>query len=397
MKKEQLKARIKLLAEKYFQETVQMRRDLHAIPEPGFREYKTAEYIVGKLKDFGIPYQIGVAKTGIVGSIHGKNADKNTIALRADMDALAIEEENNVPYKSLNEGTMHACGHDAHMACVLAAAKILNEIKNEFEGTIKLFFQPSEEAFPGGAIKMIEEGVLENPKVSHVFGQHTLPTLDAGKVGFRPGKYMASTDEIYIKVIGKGGHAATPELVVNPLILSSKILLELEKYFELNKPSDSPSVLTFGRIIGEGKTNIVPDKVFLEGTLRAYDETWREKAHEGIIKNAITVAKENNGDCEIRIDRGYPFLENDPVLTAKTRKLAQEYLGEENVVDLDMRMTAEDFAYFAQKVPSVYYRFGIRNEAKKITSNLHTSTFDIDEESLKTASGLMVWIAVNQA
>lgn len=396
MNKEQLKEKIKLLAEEYFQEIVAIRRHLHTIPEIGFEEYETAKYIIGKLKEYGIPYQMGVAITGVIGVIHGKNADKKTIALRADMDALPIKEENEVLFKSQNEGMMHACGHDAHMACVLGAAKILNECKNEFDGTIKLIFQPSEEALPGGAIKMIEEGVLENPHVDHVFGQHALPSLDAGKVGFKPGKYMASTDEIYITVHGKGGHAATPELFINPLMITSKILIELEKYFQNNKPSNSPSVLTFGRIIGEGKTNIVPDKVFLEGTFRAYDERWRSKAHEGIINTIAAVAESSKGSCEVRIDRGYPVLVNDDDLTEKTKQLAIEFLGRENVVDIEMRMTAEDFAYYAQKIPSVFYRFGVRNESKNIISNLHTSTFDIDEDSLKTATGLMAWIAINQ-
>lgn len=396
MNKQELKGKIKLLSEKYFQEIVTVRRHLHTIPEIGFEEYETSKYIIVKLREYGIPYQMGVAGTGVVGAIHGKNANKKTIALRADMDALPIKEENEVVFKSQNEGIMHACGHDAHMACVLGAAKILNEFNNDFDGTIKLIFQPSEEKFPGGAIKMIEEGVLENPHVDNVFGQHSLPSLDAGKVGFKTGKYMASTDEIYITVHGKGGHAATPELFINPLMIASKILTELEKYFLDYKPSDSPSVLTFGRIIGEGRTNIVPDKVFIEGTFRAYDERWRSKAHEGIIKTAAAVAESSKGSCEVRIDCGYPVLINNDELTEKTKQLAIEFLSSKNVVDLEMRMTAEDFAYFAQKVPSVFYRFGVRNELRNITSNLHTSIFDIDEESLKTATGLMAWIAINQ-
>lgn len=396
MNKQELKGKIKLLTEECFQEIVAVRRHLHTIPEIGFEEYKTSRYIIGKLREYGIPYQMGVAITGVVGTIHGKNANKKIIALRADMDALQIKEENDISFKSQHEGMMHACGHDAHMACVLGAAKILNELKNEFEGTVKLFFQPSEEMLPGGAIKMIEEGVLENPKVENVFGQHALHNLDAGKVGFKPGKYMASTDEIYITVHGKGGHAATPELFINPLMIASKILCELEKYTLDNKPSDSPSILTFGRIIGEGKTNIVPEKVFLEGTFRAYDESWRGKAHEGIIKTAAAVAENSKGSCEVRIDSGYPVLVNDDELTEKAKQLAIEFLGSENVVDMEMRMTSEDFAYYAQQVPSVFYRFGVRNESKNITSNLHTSTFDIDEGSLRTATGLMAWIAINQ-
>ncbi|MFH0866205.1 MAG: M20 family metallopeptidase [Bacteroidota bacterium] len=396
MNKQEIKRKIKLLTEEYSREIVTVRRYLHTVPEIGFQEYNTSKYIIGKLKEYGIPYQMGVAGTGIVGTIHGRNSSKKTIALRADMDALQIKEENDVSFKSQHEGMMHACGHDAHMACVLGAAKILNEFKNEFEGTVKLIFQPSEEMLPGGAIKMIEGGVLENPKVENVFGQHTLPTLEAGKGGFKSGKYMASTDEIYITVHGKGGHAATPELYVNPLNIAATIILELEKEFNKNKPQDTTSVLAFGRITGDGRTNIIPDETKMEGTLRTFNEEWRAKAHHMIKSISDSIAKKMKGKCDVHIAIGYPVLVNNDELTEKAKQLAIEFLGRENVIDLEMRMTSEDFAYYAQKVPSVFYRFGVRNESKNIISNLHTSTFDIDEESLKTATGLMAWIAINQ-
>jgi len=396
MQKIQLKEKIKLLSEKYHQETIDIRRYLHTIPETGFEEYKTSEFISKKLNEYGIPFQSGIAKTGIVGTISGKNPKSKVIALRADMDALPITEANKIEYKSNKTGLMHACGHDVHMACLLGAAKILNELKNEFEGSIKLFFQPSEEKFPGGALAMINEGVLEDPKVENVFGQHVLPQLEVGKVGFRSGKYMASTDEIYLTVKGKGGHAATPELYTNPLNIAATIILELEKEFNKNKPLDSLSVLAFGRITGEGKTNIIPDEVKLEGTIRTFDEQWRSKAHNMIENISSSVAKKMNGSCEVNIAKGYPALVNDDKLTGKTKQLAIEYLGSENVVDLEMRMTAEDFAYFAQKAPSVFYRVGVRNETKNITSNLHTSTFNVDETCMITGTGLMAWIALNQ-
>lgn len=396
MGKQQLKEKIKQLSEKYYQEVVSVRRYLHTIPEIGFEEFKTSGYIIGKLREYRIPYQMCVANTGIVATIHGKNSNKKTIALRADMDALPINEANEIPFKSKREGFMHACGHDVHMSCLLGAARILSELKNEFEGTIKLFFQPSEEKFPGGALAMIDEGVMENPKVENVFGQHVLPQLEVGKIGLKPGKYMASTDELYLTVKGKGGHAATPELYINPLNIASAIILELQKEFENKKPQDTPSVLAFGRIIGEGKTNIIPDVVKLEGTIRTFDEKWRNKAHGIIRKTSAAVAKKMKGGCEVHIAKGYPTLVNDEKLTEKTKKLAIDFLGKKNVVDLEMRMTAEDFAYFAQKVPSVFYRLGVRNEKEKNISNLHTSTFNVDESCMITGTGLMVWLAVNQ-
>lgn len=391
-----MKEKIKLLTEAYFQEIVAIRRYLHTIPETGCNEYKTADFIIEKLKEYGIAYLSGVAKTGIVGIISGKNPKSKIIALRADMDALPIHEANQVDYKSKNEGVMHACGHDVHMACLLGAAKILNEIKNEFNGSIKLFFQPSEEKFPGGARVMIDEGVMENPSVTHVFGQHVLPELEVGKVGLKAGKYMASTDEIYITIQGKGGHAATPELYNNPLLIASHLLIELQNEFNKHKPSDTPSVLAFGKIIGEGKTNIIPDEVKIEGTIRTFDEEWRIKAHQLINTISTTVAKSMKGNGKVVIDKGYPTLVNDERMTSKIKKMAEDFLGKEHVLSLDMRMTAEDFAYFAQKVPSVFYRLGIRNESKNITSNLHTSTFNVDEDSLKTGTGLMAWIAFSE-
>jgi len=390
-----LKEKIKKLAASYSQEMITARRHLHAYPELGFREFNTAAYIADKLKEYGISFKTGIAETGIVGEIKGKNPSIKTIALRADMDALPIIEANDVEYRSTNAGIMHACGHDVHIACLLGAAKILIELKEEFQGTIKLFFQPSEEAFPGGAIKMIEEGVLSNPTVENVFGQHVLPTLQAGKIGLRPGRYMASTDEIYLTVKGKGGHAATPELYINPLNIAAAILLKLSEEFNKHKPSDTPSVLAFGRITGDGRTNIIPDEVKLEGTMRTFDEAWRAEAQEMISSIATSTAKELQGSCDVHLAKGYPVLVNDDELTQKVKQDAIAYLGSDNVVDLEMRMTAEDFAYFSQKVPSCFYRLGVRNEERGIVSNLHTSAFDVDESCISTGMGLMAWIAIS--
>ena len=389
-----LKKTITQLSEKYSEEFIAIRNHLHQNPELSFKEFETAKYISSQLEKFGIHHKTEIAGTGILGIIEGKNPTKKVIALRADMDALPIEEDNNVVYKSINKGVMHACGHDVHMTCLLGAAKILNEIKNEFDGTIKLIFQPSEESFPGGAIKMIEAGILENPKVDLVIGQHVLPQLEVGKIGLKPGMYMASTDEIYLTVKGKGGHGATPELNIDPVIISAQILVALQQVISRFGNPAIPSVLSFGRIIGNGRTNIIPDEVKIDGTFRTFNEKWRLKAHEHITEIAKSIAKGMGGNCEVFIDKGYPFLVNDEELTKKTKLNAIEYLGIENVIDLELRLTAEDFAYFTQKVPSCFYRLGVGNSEKGINSNLHTSTFNIDESSIKTGIGLMSWLTL---
>jgi amidohydrolase len=375
-------------------ELIAMRRHLHKHPELSMQELETSSFIRKKLSEYNIPFTSGIAVHGIVGLIKGKNPESQTIALRADMDALPIIEKNQVEYCSQNPGVMHACGHDVHMTSLLGAAIILNEIKDHFEGTIKLIFQPSEERFPGGASMMIKEGVLENPAPQKMFGQHVLPTLEAGKVGMKPGKYMASTDEVYLTVKGKGGHGATPELNVDPVLIAAHLLIALQQIVSRNTPPQLPAVLSFGRFIAEGRTNIIPNEVKLDGTLRTFDEKWRAEAHQKITKMATSIAEGMGGECEVFIDKGYPFLVNDEAVTAEARQSAVEYLGEENVVDLDLRMTAEDFAYFSQRIPSCFYRLGIRNESRGIIHNLHTDQFDVDETSLETGAGLMAWMAV---
>lgn len=388
--------KIKQLANQYLSEIIEIRRNIHQNPELGFEETDTAAYICKKLSEYGVQFQSGIAKTGIVAFIKGKNPDKKCIALRADMDALPIMETNNCSYKSKREGIMHACGHDAHIACLLGTAKILNNLKEEFEGSIKLIFQPSEETFPGGAQAMIKEGVLQNPETEIIIGQHVLPTLDCGKIGLKSGKYMASTDEIYLTVKGKGGHAATPELNIDPIVISAYIITALQQITSRYSNPSMPTVLSFGKIIGNGRTNIIPDFVKIDGTLRTFDEKWRAEAHLRINEIAKSIAKGMGGDCEVFIDKGYPFLINNEFLTDTIKENAIEFLGNENVVDLEMRMTAEDFAYFSHLKPSCFYRLGVRNEKKGITSNLHTSTFDIDENSLETGMGLMAWLAFSQ-
>jgi amidohydrolase len=391
-----LKDQIKILSSEYFEEICTIRRHFHQHPELSCEEYKTADFICKKLDEYGITYVKGVAETGIVGIINGINPESRNIALRADMDALPIREENAVEYKSLVPSTMHACGHDVHMASLLGTAKILNRIKDRFEGSVKLIFQPSEETYPGGAIRMIREGVLKNPEPVSVIGQHVINTVDVGMIGLKPGPYMASTDEIYLLVNGKGGHAATPELVIDPILIASHIIVALQQIVSRNANPIIPTVISFGKISGEGRTNIIPDKVTIEGTVRTYDESWRRVIHEKITFMASSIAKAMGGDCEVRIAHGYPFLDNDIQLSSKILEWSIEYLGEKNVLELDARMTSEDFSYFANELPSCFYRLGVRNEEKGIVSNLHTSTFDVDEQCLQTGMGLMAWIAIKR-
>lgn len=390
-----LKSKIQILAKQYLSETIEIRRHLHAHPELSFEEYATSDYIASKLREYAIPFKQGIVKTGIVALIEGRNPNKKIIALRADMDALPIIEENKVEYKSQNNGVMHACGHDVHSASLLAAAKILHELKNDFEGTVKLIFQPGEEKLPGGASLMIKEGVLENPSPQSIFGQHVFPSMAVGKVGFRSGMYMASTDEIYVSVKGKGGHAAMPADYNNPLLIASQILLELNKFF-MEKEHKTPTVLAFGKISGNGATNVIPEIVQLDGTFRTMDESWRAQAHSIMKKMTEEIAQQMGGSCDFRIEHGYPFLVNDEVTTNKARAAAEIYLGKENVEELPMRMTAEDFAFYSQKVPACFYRLGTGNKSKGIISGVHTSTFDIDEQALEISSGLMAWLALNE-
>ncbi len=392
---QELKQKIKSLSKNYLSEIIEIRRHLHAHPELSFQEFNTSNYIASKLKEYTIPFTQGIVKTGIVALIEGKNATKKTIALRADLDGLPITEITDCEYKSQNSGVMHACGHDVHSASLLGVAKILNELKTEFEGTVKLIFQPGEEKLPGGASLMIKEGVLENPKPQSILAQHVFPSMEVGKVGFRKGMYMASTDEIYITVKGKGGHAAMPKDYNNPLLIASQILLELNNAF-MQEEQKIPTVLAFGKIAGNGATNVIPDEVKIEGTFRTMNEKWRDEAHLKMKQVAEDIAKKMNGVCEFRIDKGYPFLVNDETITANAKTAAEEYLGKENVEELPMRMTAEDFSFYSQQIPACFYRLGTGNKSKGITSGVHTSTFDIDESALEIGVGLMTWLALNE-
>ena len=387
---------IKKLAAEITPDVIAIRRHLHANPELSYQEFETAKYVAQELRKLGLEPTEKVADTGLVALIEGKNPTKATVALRADMDALPILEKNEVSYKSKNEGVMHACGHDAHTASLLGAARILMKLREHFEGTVKLIFQPGEEKNPGGASLMIKEGVLENPRPASIVGQHVMPLIPAGKVGFREGMYMASCDEIYLTIHGKGGHGAIPELTVDPVLITSHIIVALQQVISRNASPKTPTVLSFGKVEAEGATNIIPDKVEVAGTFRAMDETWRAEAHRKITKLAEGIAESMGGSCDVNISKGYPYLENDPATTHTSRTAAEAYLGVENVVDLDLWMGAEDFSYYSHEVPACFYRLGTRNEAKGLTSYVHTPTFDIDESALEIGCGLMAWIAINQ-
>ena len=397
-----VKEKIKLRSSELLSEIISVRRHLHAHPELSFEEFNTSKFIASKLTEYGIPFRSGIVKTGIVAMIEGKGKGK-VVALRADMDALPITEQNKTNYCSTNVGVMHACGHDVHTSSLIGTAKILSELKNDFSGTVKLIFQPGEEKLPGGASLMIKAGVLENPSPNCMFGQHVFPSMEIGKAGFRGGMYMASTDELYVTVKGKGGHAAMPAEYTNPIFIAAEILKDLyEQFMNLNSKlrkeriKETPTVLAFGKFIANGATNVIPNEVKIEGTFRTMNEEWRKEAHELLKELAEKKAIELGGSCEFRIEKGYPFLVNNESLTLSARTAAEDFLGKQNVETLEQRMTAEDFAFYTQHLPACFYRLGTGNKARGITSGVHTPTFDIDEKALETGMGLMAWLALDQ-
>jgi len=386
---------IKEAAQRVFNEVIANRQHLHAHPELSFCEYETSGFIKQKLGQMGISW-MAMADTGIVAVIQGEIASQRVIALRADIDALPIAEANEVPYASQNTGIMHACGHDAHTSSLLGAAQILQSLKSKFGGTIKLIFQPAEEKLPGGASIMIKEGVLENPVPEAIIGQHVMPALECGKIGIREGRFMASMDEIFVKVRGKGGHGAQPHQNIDPVLITSHIIVALQQVVSRMADPMLPTVLSFGKVIANGAINVIPDEVYIEGTFRTLDEKWRDEAHVKIKTMAETIAKSMGGSCEFNIVRGYPPLVNEKRLTEHVRSFAEDYLGKENVLDLDVWMAAEDFAYYSQAANSCFYLLGVGNKEKGITSSLHTPTFNIDENALALSTGLMAYIALKQ-
>ena len=387
-------SKVKKEVRKITDELISIRRYLHQNPELSFQEIETSIYISELLNKWNIEHTSNVGGYGIIGVLKGKNPDSKVIALRADMDALPIIEENNVEYCSINDGVMHACGHDVHMTCLLGAIKVLSENRDWFKGSIKFIFQPAEETLPGGALKMIQDGVLKNPSPSLIIGQHVFPELESGKVGVRPGLYMASTDELNLTISGRGGHGALPQTFDDTIHTAAEIIHKIKEKVNETAPKDYPTVLSFGKIVADGAYNIIPKEVIIKGTFRTFDENWRKTVHKIIKTIATEVSTKHNTNCDIFINSGYPVLENDNQLAILFEKNAIEYLGKQNVELLDMRTTGEDFARFTQLIPGVFYRLGIANKEQGINSRLHSPTFNIDESSIEIGTGLMIWNAI---
>ena len=393
---EPLEQQIKQLAKKYADEFIEVRHHLHANPELSYVEFETSQYVQQKLTAYNIPFQIK-ATTGVIGLIKAKNPDRRVVALRADMDALPIIEENDVPYKSTRPGIMHACGHDVHTACLLGAAKILSELKEEWEGTVKLIFQPAEEKNPGGASILIKEGVLENPVPQNIFGMHVHTPLETGRLSFRGGMVMASADEIYITIKAKGGHAAAPHLTADTILIAANLIVALQQIISRNNNPFNPSVLSFTSFQGGNTTNVIPSEVKLMGTFRAMDEQWRFKAHGLIKKMAEAMVESMGAEIEIKIDVGYPHVFNNELLNAAARKKAEAFMGKDNIEETELRMGAEDFAFYSHKIPACFFRLGTGNAAKGITIGGHTPTFNVDENAIEIGMGMMALFGATNA
>ena len=386
---------IRQLAADNFTEWQRIRHHIHAHPELSFEEYNTAAFISAQLNEWGIAHQTGVTGTGIVGVLEGRTAGNRCIAIRAELDALPIKELNTTNYISTIDGVMHACGHDVHATSLLAVLYILKKLKNDWEGQIKFIFQPGEEKHPGGGSLMIAAGVLDNPKVDAVLGMHVYPTLPSGYVGFRSGQYMAATDEIHITIHGKGGHAALPHQTIDPVTIAAQVITALQQVVSRKSNPVSPSVLSFGMIAGGTVNNVIPDNVILAGTLRTMNEAWREEAHKLISGIVHNICAAFGATATIAIPKGYPSLFNDPAFTSIAENLAKEYLGDDQVKTLDLRMTADDFAFYSHKVPGCFFRIGTSRNNEEFTASVHNPHFDIHEEAMITAIGTMAWVVVN--
>jgi amidohydrolase len=391
MNTNELHTRIRSLSGEIFDKVKGYRNHLHQYPELSYAEFNTCAFVADILGKLNIPHQQGIAGTGVVAIIRGDqhSADQPCIGLRADLDALPIQEENEVDYVSRNPGVMHACGHDVHTSILLGVAEVLHTLRNELPQPVKLIFQPGEEKNPGGASLMIAEGVLEDPAVLEMYALHVFPDMPVGKVGFKEGIYMASCDEIYMTINGVGGHGATPHQTIDPILIGAHIITSLQQIVSRRCDPKIPCVLSFGHFEGLGATNIIPSKVYLKGTFRTMDENWRAQGLALIHEQATLIAQAFGGTVDIEISKGYPYLENDPLTTQKMRAKAQAFLGAEKVEELPIRLTAEDFSFYSQMVPVCFFRLGVRNEAKGITFGVHHPRFDIDTDALRTGIEIM--------
>jgi len=377
------------------EEVISLRRHFHRNPELSFEETETSQFICNWFGKNGIGFRKGIAGSGIIGTIKGNGNGSKIIALRAEMDALPITERNKTEYSSLNSGKMHACGHDAHMAMLLGTTKLLDSIRNQFGGTVLLIFQPGEEKSPGGARLVIESGELNNPKPDIVITQHILPELETGKVGYKAGRYMASCDEIYITVTGKGGHAALPGLTTDQIYIASNLVIRLKNGMLAQQAKNKiPTVLGIGRISGEGATNIIPENVFIAGTFRTFDEKWRTEGLALIRSLSAETAKEFGVVIDVNIAEGYPVLFNDENLTSKAIEFSEVLLGKDKIETIDFRMSSDDFSFYSTLAPSLYYRIGIRKKDTEMLK-LHTSDFDIDEDGLEIGVANLSWLVYN--
>ena len=389
-----LKETIGTIAKEMYPKIRTIRQHLHQYPELSFQEFETANFIKKTLESWNIKYQ-EIAQTGVVVVLEGNNPSLNTIALRADIDALPIQENNNIAYCSKNKGIMHACGHDVHTAILLGTAFILNQLKQDWEGTVKLIFQPGEEKNPGGASILIKEGVLENPTPQAILGLHVHNVLEVGTLSFRSGRVMASADEIYIDIKSKGGHAAAPHLTVDTVYTASLLIVSLQQLISRNNLALNPSILSICSIQGGNTTNVIPNEVKLKGTFRAMDETWRYEAHKKIRQICEGIALTSGAEIICHIDIGYPCVDNNDTLTNLAIACAQDLLGKENVFETEIRMGAEDFGYYSQKIPGCFYRLGVRNPTLETIPGVHTPVFNVDESSIETGMKAMSYLAIN--
>jgi amidohydrolase len=385
---------IDTLTQKYLHEAIDFRRHLHQYPELSFQEHKTARWIGQQLTLLKIEHRMGVGGNSIIAKLESNPEQGLAIALRADFDALPIQEETHLPFESHHAGVMHACGHDFHTASLLTTAKVLNDSKSLWNGTIYLIFQHAEEVLPGGAIAVLNDHPFDGPQPIAIVGQHVAPELPVGSIGLKSGRYMASSDEIYIKIHGKGGHGALPQHINDTVLASAQMIVNLQQVSARLAPPTIPTVLSFGRFIANGATNVIPDLVQIEGTFRTFDENWRSKAHEHIIHIAGSTAESYGCTCQTEIRKGYPVLRNDEDLYQKARAVALDFVGGKQLVELDYRMTSEDFSYYSQAYPSLFYRIGVGHADESKNHPLHSSKFSLNEAGFENAIGMMVRLAI---